>query len=350
MNDSLPYAFALTLIISLFIGLTPIAQKIGLVDHPNERKKHTSPTPLIGGLCISMALFLSILLFDIPYGSLRILFFCIGVITLIGILDDRNDIPAYSKFLVQIFVSVVLVLGDQLIVTSIGNIWSSGSFQGLGFLGIPFTLVAIVGVINAFNLIDGHDGLAGIMGLFGCTSVLFLYHQSGVVVAPGEWTLLSLLALFIAAFVVFNIGVFETVPKIFLGDAGSMLIGLILAYFLISLTQSSFERPPVFPPVAAPWLIGLPLLDMFRVVIKRMIAGRSLIRADRQHIHHLLLNFGYSRLGTLFILAVTQMIFCTFGILSTIHQVPEWVIFWSFVMLQLVYFQGCEGLAGKPAR
>ena len=347
MNDFIPYAIALTLIIGLFIGLTPVAQKIGLVDHPNERKKHASPTPLIGGLCISMALFLSLLLFDIPYGSLRILFFCMGIITLIGILDDRNDIPAYSKFLVQIFISVVLVFGDQLIITSIGDIWSSDSFQGLGFLAIPFTLVAIVGVINALNLIDGHDGLAGIMGLFGCTSVLFISHQSGVAVASGEWTLLSLLALFIATFLIFNIGAFKDVPKIFLGDAGSMLIGLILAYFLISLTQPSFERSPVFSPVTAPWLIGLPLLDMFRVVIKRTISGRSLIRADRQHIHHLLLNFGCSRLGTLLILAVTQLIFCTFGILSAIYKVPEWVIFWSFVVLQLVYFQGCERLAGR---
>ncbi len=111
------------------------------------------------------------------------------------------------------------------------------------------------------------------------------------------------------------------------------------------MTQPASDSSFVFSPVVAPWLIGLPLLDMFRVIIKRTVSGRSPLSGDRQHVHHILLHFGFSRVSTLLILAAMQLVLCTVGVLSALYHLPDWLLFWNCIVLLFFYYRTLEKLA-----
>jgi len=338
LTNIFPYLVAILLAFGLLLGLAPIAQKIELVDYPNSRKLHNTTTPLIGGIAISLSLFLSLLLFDLPFGSFRILFFCLGLIMIVGVLDDRNDLPAYTKFVVQFLIASVMILGNNMVVTNIGDIWANDDPQGLGPLSIPFTLIGVVGVINAFNLIDGHDGVAASLGIISILSLLIIAHTSIEVVPPEYIVFLTLLPLLLCVFLVFNLELLNTLPKVFLGDAGSMLLGLVLVYFLIEFTRGLNSGHAIFSPAVAPWIIGLPLLDMFCVVLRRLLSGETPLAADRQHIHHLLFNSGLHKISILLILIIFQVILSAVGISSVLFDWPDWPLIWGALVVFILYY------------
>ena len=177
----------------------------------------------------------------------------------------------------------------------------------LGLLGIPMTLIAVIGLLNAFNMMDGIDGLAGMLAL---VSVGAISVYQGI----SHWqsvTVLLLLAAALAPYLALNLGLIGR--KIFLGDAGSMVVGYLLAWMLIKLSQDSQPR---LSTVDVLWCVALPVLDTLAVMVRRMREGKSPFKPDRGHIHHLLLNAGLSHRATLIALVSLAVMLAATGSLT----------------------------------
>lgn len=336
-QDFYAYAAAGGLCVFLLYLLGPIAQRVGLVDRPSGRKQQLRPVALIGGIAIVVSFFLATLLMPISLTEYRVLYFCIVLLFVTGIVDDLRELPPAAKFVMQLIVALALVfLDDQLLVRFVGDILDqSGPNEyeplGLDILAIPLTVFAMLGVINAFNLIDGLDGLCGGITLIALAALMGLaFHHGGAVT---EFKLLGIVLVTVAAFLIFNLSILGTARQVYLGDAGSMVIGLILVYFLINLSQRGIpvveSGVPIVKSNSAPWLIALPLMDTVNVMLHRLRSGRSPLKPDRTHIHHLLLDVGIHRYAVLAILLGLQL-FCTaIGVLGTHLSWPDWVLFWS---------------------
>ena len=336
-QDFYAYAAGGGLCLFLLYCLGPIAQRVGLVDRPSGRKQQLRPVALVGGIAVVVSFCLATLLMPISLTEYRVLFFCIVLLFITGVVDDLRELPPAAKFVMQLTVALALVfLDEHQRVRFVGDILDDSGFNayeplGLDILTIPLTVFAMLGVINAFNLIDGLDGLCGGITLMALAALMGLaFHHGGAV---SEFKLLGMVLVTVAAFLIFNLSIVGAARQVYLGDAGSMVLGLMLVYFLINLSQRGIpivaSGVPVIKPNSAPWLIALPLMDTVNVMLHRLRSGRSPLRPDRTHIHHLLLDVGIHRYAVLAILLGLQL-FCTaIGVLGTHLSWPDWVLFWS---------------------
>jgi UDP-N-acetylmuramyl pentapeptide phosphotransferase/UDP-N-acetylglucosamine-1-phosphate transferase len=268
-----------------------VAEAKKLYDEPDDiRKLHTKPIPALGGLGIFIGFTLSVLL-TISFSSAAAPEFqyyiaAILLIFFVGIKDDILVLSAMKKFMGQLFVAAILMFKAKLLITNMG-----------GFLGVHtinetssyfLTLFTIVVIVNAFNLIDGVDGLAGSLGfvtslVFG---IFFLVNGNIPYAVLGFGFAGSVLA-----FLIYN---FHP-AKIFMGDTGSMLIGLVNSILVIKFIESGAgyaSHPVIAAPAVGFAIMLLPLMDTLRVFGIRIIHGRSPFSPDRNHIHHLLLDKG----------------------------------------------------------
>ena len=326
--------FAAIICALLIVTLSRVARRVGLVDSPNARKLHPQPIPLVGGISFSTALVSGLLASSIPLNEYRVLFLCSLAIVIVGILDDYQELKASHKFLVQIVIAFVLVYLGETVIRSVGEVFFYAKPYGLGILAVPFSVLAIVGTINAFNMSDGHDGLAGMYFLVGIAALFFLSDYHG----GRDTTIFLVLFASILPYLVFNFA--EIVGRdrqVFLGDAGSTVLGLVLVYFLIEFSKTENS---VLKVAAAPWIIGMPLLDMTAVLIFRLRTRTSPLIADRSHIHHLLLELGISKFGVLGILVASQLIFAAIGVAGTIWNWNDGILIWSCFALLGLYIWG----------
>jgi UDP-GlcNAc:undecaprenyl-phosphate GlcNAc-1-phosphate transferase len=313
------------------VGLRPIAANIGLVDKPNTRKKHLGDVPLIGGIAIYFTIMVVTQVFLPQSQLINLYLISCSFMVLIGVLDDFYDISAKLRLLAQFFIASILVMGAELTLDNIGNLFGLGIVY-LGYLGIPFTLLAVATAINAFNMTDGIDGLVAVLGIvtFSSLCVLFFWSQNS--------HLFMISAIFVAAlsaFLLFNLGGLRRLfGKIFMGDAGSMMIGLSVVWLLVLGTQNG---QPGFRPVTALWIIAIPLMDMFAVMHRRIKKGKSPLSADRDHLHHIFMNFGYSSKSVLFAIGLLSLVFAGVGIAGEYYKIPEFLMLFSFVGLFILY-------------
>jgi UDP-GlcNAc:undecaprenyl-phosphate GlcNAc-1-phosphate transferase len=237
--------------------------------------------------------------------------------------DDVTEIRPRAKFLVQIVAGAMMIRGGVEL-TSVGDLvgWRP---MGLGILAISLTVFSVVGVVNSLNLIDGLDGLAGSIALVAFAwyaavadlSGLALQHEIAVIFCGA-----------IAGFLVFNLRFpWQARARAFLGDAGSLMLGFALAWYAIDLTQGAGRT---FPPIAALWVVLLPLADCVSVMARRITAGRSPFVADSHHIHHYLLARGFTTGQALAILVGISTLFGAVGFLGWRFEIPEPFLFWSF--------------------
>jgi UDP-GlcNAc:undecaprenyl-phosphate/decaprenyl-phosphate GlcNAc-1-phosphate transferase len=278
--------------------LTPwvrkLALRIGAVDHAlSSRKIHGRPIPRLGGLAIAGAFYaplLGLIVFQSGVGALFLAQknLAIGLIVggsaivLLGVYDDLRGAGAGRKFAVQFAVAgMMYALGFRIEI--LANPF--GTPFNIGWLGLPLTLLWIVGIVNAMNLIDGLDGLAGGVALVAVTATMLISVQRDN----------ALMTLFCAAlggsilgFLFYNFNP----ASIFMGDTGSMFLGFILATTSIQTSQKASTTVAVLVPLA---LLGVPILDTLLAVSRRAMRGRPLFRADREHIHHRLLAIGLSQ-------------------------------------------------------
>jgi UDP-N-acetylmuramyl pentapeptide phosphotransferase/UDP-N-acetylglucosamine-1-phosphate transferase len=298
-------AFALTFL--AIPSIISIARKKNLVDEPGERTSHSVSTPSLGGIGIFAGTIFSIILWT-PFsyfGDLQYILCAFIIIFLIGAKDDIDPISPSKKFAGQLFAALILVFKANVKLTSLYGI--------LGFTQIPewfsviLSIFTILVIINAFNLIDGINGLSGSIGTL-------------IAITLGSWFFLidrvelAIVAFSLAgstiAFLKYNI----TPAKIFMGDTGAMLLGLvcaILAIQFIELHKVIGDSPYAFKaaPSVAFGILILPLFDTLRVFIMRMAKGKSPFYADRNHIHHLLIDAGMTHMQATGTLVLVNLIF-----------------------------------------
>jgi UDP-GlcNAc:undecaprenyl-phosphate/decaprenyl-phosphate GlcNAc-1-phosphate transferase len=315
----------------LLWALAPVALRHGLVDKPSSRKRHKNAVPLIGGLSIFGALIIALLSSDFSLAEYRVFFLSLFVLMATGLFDDYNEIDAGKKFFLQMGVALILVTLDDLVIRSLGEIFFYAKPYGLGLFAIPFSVIAIVGVINAMNMSDGHDGIAGFYFLFGAAGLLVLQALQG----GGVNEVLVLIVVAVLPFLVFNFAeIVGPRRQAFLGDAGSTALGLVLVFFLINFSKT---EAAVLKVSAAPWIIGLPLMDMMAVLIFRLKKGLSPLKADRLHIHHLLIELGFSKYQVLGMLMLMQFVFTVVGVAGTIWAWNDGVLLWSCFVVLAIY-------------
>ncbi len=172
--------FATTFLLTLaaiFI-LIPVANKIGLVDKPHGRKQHVGSIPLIGGISIFSGVALTLSWFGLPMDTHWYYLLCGGAIVILGVFDDFLDLSVKLRLCAQVIIALVMMYGLQLYVGNLGNLVGTGDLK-LGYIGIPFTVVAVIAAINAFNMIDGIDGLAGMLSGVSFVSLTLMMGVGG---------------------------------------------------------------------------------------------------------------------------------------------------------------------------
>ncbi|EAR07900.1 undecaprenyl-phosphate alpha-N-acetylglucosaminyl 1-phosphate transferase [Reinekea blandensis] len=322
--------------ISAFIGvfivswmLTPLSAKVGLVDKPVGRKQHKGDIPLIGGLAMFASCSVAALFF-VPHSSeMTYLLAACGMLVMTGSIDDRFDLHYYIRLGVQALATAMLIWGANTQLTSFGNLFGFGEIQ-LGWLSIPVTFIAVIGMINAFNMIDGIDGLSGGLTLI---SAIGLYFLIGDKISDGAQNILLLLMGALTAYLILNVHIFpKWTTKIFMGDAGSMVLGFVITSFLIRYSQESKE---IMMPVTALWIAAIPLLDILVTTIRRVRHGKNPFHPDRTHVHHIFLRAGFSKATTLTILLVIQTLFICIGVMLQRNAPPL-----GSLLVFLVFFTG----------
>jgi len=288
-----PVTLALTLYLIHRLRLP--AEKIGLVDIPGGRKDHENHTPLVGGVAMFVAFSAGSLLLSTELNPYRPLFAGMGLLLIVGVLDDLHDLGAYEKFGLQLFAALVLVFWGRLQVTQLGQLPGVG-LVSLGWLSIPFTLLCVVGLINAVNMLDGMDGLAGSVVLsmlfWLCVASLGAHHLAAT-------ALPVLMGSAVLGFLAFNFpGLGRRCASVFMGDSGSTMLGYALAWFAMDLT---FRQRLGVPPVTIAWILALPIFDAVCLMARRLMKGQNPMAADREHLHHIFQRAGFSARATVFI-------------------------------------------------
>ena len=313
-------SFTLTyLIIPIIIR---VAKERRLYDAPNERSAHVEPTPSLGGIAIFAGTVCAIVLWTPmqAFGVLQYILAAFILIFLTGILDDLVPMSPTKKLSGQLLVSIILAYKANVRITSLFGLF--GVYELPEMTSFVLSIVAIIGIINAFNLIDGINGLAGSIGLWVCLlwGCWFTYTDT-----PAMSVLAFSLAGAIVAFLKYNL----TPAKIFMGDTGSLFIGMVCAILAINFIEINTLPIPEIPmrfeaaPVIAVGVLIFPLFDTVRVFARRILNGKSPFSPDRNHIHHLLLNVGCTHSQATILLVGISMAFTALAfILHNIGTIP----------------------------
>ena len=294
------------LLIAIFAvpSIIYIAQFKNLFDAPNARSVHKLPTPRLGGVAV-LAGFLSALTIFAPLGN-GVQYLLAGCLLLffVGLKDDLVTVSVAKKFVGQLLATGVVMLMADVRITSFQGILGIGALPiGVSY---AFTFVAIVGITNAINLIDGLDGLAGTIILIISSTLGFYFYQYGGA-AYGNYAFVAVCLLGgILGFLRYN---FHK-ANIFMGDTGSLVCGFIvsvLAIQFIELGNAPGQPLGSAVPAVALGILFVPLFDTCRVFLLRILAGKSPFTPDKNHIHHRLMDLGFSQISTVLLLALLNV-------------------------------------------
>ncbi len=312
-----------------------MARPLGLLDRPDGiRKQHSGAIPLVGGPALLTVLAITGLALPSAFVEWRLISIA-AVTTLIGSLDDRYDLSALLRLVIQLLLGTLVVVFAGYTLVDLGRIAANGAVFELGPIGPWITIAAIAAAMNAFNMLDGTDGQAAGVALIALTGLIVASALAGS--APPHLLIVTAGALPI--FLLFNMaGAAGRLPKSFLGDSGAMLLGLIVGTSLVSGAQGD---QAYIKPVTALWLAALPLFDTFFVMGYRTMQGRSPLSADRNHVHHLLADHGLSRPQALAAVLTGSTSLALVGLAMEFANVPD---AWSFLSL-VVAFIGYVGAA-----
>jgi len=326
------WLLGLALTASLIGVARRVAPAIGLVDRPSRRKSHRGDVPLVGGIAIYVGLVVTITVAGQLAESTA--FLTAGLLLLaVGLWDDlRRSSPGIRITLQAVAVLIVGYFGDAFL-WSLGGIGPGGTELQLGWLAVPFTVFAGVGLINAFNMADGLDGLCGTLVLAALVGLGLVALYGG---RPQESALILLLTGCVAAFLAYNLRLpGRDQAKVFLGDAGSYLLGFSVLYLATKLSQGP-ER--VMSPVSALWFCMLPLLDTIGMIIRRLRRRRSPFAADREHLHHVFLLAKFSVSETVMVMATMALIGVFVGLVPVITGVSDTALFAGFLVMSALYY------------
>ncbi len=324
------------------LGLVPLARnfalRFGYVDQPGGRKDHIRPTPPIGGLVIVPVFILMTMAAGADIQVYGTFWAALIVIMIAGALDDRYAIRPRWKFLAQFTAAGLIVYGGAR-AASLGDLFGFGTVW-LGWMHIPFSLIATVLLINAINLIDGLDGLAG-----GKSFVALFWMLIPAVLAGSALALpVAIMMAALAAFLVYNMrSPFRRKANIFLGDAGSMALGLSLAWFGM---RMGWGIDPVIDPISVAWILALPIMDTCAQFARRVSQGRHPFSPDRNHFHHHFVNAGIPVARATAIMTAIGFLLGLIGVGGMLLGVPEYILAYAWIALLFLHIY----MNMRPAR
>ena len=327
---------ACVLTVTAILAVSPWARRIGLVDRPRGRRVHADAVPLTGGIGI----FLVFAGLSLTLGFRSQLFLSLllpaGLLLLSGLLDDLLELGPLPKFAFQIAAALVAVTLGDLRLDSLGNLFGQGEIV-LGAWSLPFTVFALVGVINAVNMIDGMDGLAAFVVLVAAG---WLGAVALVTGANGTVLMLLILAGGLAGFLLLNFRLpWGRQAAVYMGDSGSSVLGFVLAWFAIRLTQAPGTG---LYPISAVWILALPVIDTLAVMVRRGLGGRNPLRGDRDHVHHVLFGNGLCYGSTVAMLGLLGFAAGAVGVGGWLLGVSESALFSLLAGILAVHVLLCE--------
>lgn len=325
MNSELYSILIMIIIPMIFVGLfIPIIKKIAFhinaLDIPNERKIHKKPMPRLGGLGIFSGFLIGYMLFGNHTYLMNSILIGSFVLLIVGMIDDINSIKARYKLLGQIVASMIVVLYGGLLLKDISFF---GLYVDFGILSYPITIMFILGCINCMNLIDGMDGLAG-----GISSIFFL--TIGIIaVIKGQFALATALT-----FIMFGstLGfLFHNFypAKIFMGDSGSMFLGLMIAVITLLGFKSTMMSAIIIPF----FILAVPIFDTVFAIIRRKLKGESFATPDKSHIHHQLLKRNFSQRQTVITIYIVTFLFSSASMIYSLVNQKIGMIIYGVLML-----------------
>lgn len=306
-TEKILFLSAVAFIVSYFSTpwVKKISHKLGAVDVPNHRKVHKTPVARGGGAAIFLGFFIAFLFLN--RFSPEIIGFLVAsfIIVILGIFDDILGLAALPKFLVQSLAAMIVIyFGVRIDMTALLRGHLPGS---LAFLSVPLTYFWIIGITNAINLIDGLDGLAA------GVSTISAFTISVVAFTNGQITV-AVLALIIG-FAALGFLPHNFRSKIFMGDTGSMFLGFSLATLAIVGSTKLAAAFSFFVPIM---ILAIPIFDTIFAIIRRIVTKRPLFEGDRKHLHHRLLDLGFSSLQTVIFIYILSAFFSGMAIYSTL--------------------------------
>lgn len=320
--------FLTTLLLSVILTIVMIpvfsrmAFRLKSLDQPNDRKVHTQPIPRSGGFAMAIGAFASILFWH--HDNQFVAAYCAagGILVAFGLLDDFFEVKPWIKFVGQIAASIIVIYFGGVEIRSLGVLLPDGYLLP-SWLAVPLTLVAIVGVTNAINLADGLDGLAGGICLLIFCCIGYLSYLEGN-------TVTGLISLALSG-AIFGFLRFNTHPAtVFMGDAGSQLLGFSAITMSLVMTQGQTALSPLLPLI----LIGFPVLDTLTVMFNRIANGVSPFAADKNHFHHNLMRIGLNHSESVLVIYVIQTILIVAALLLRYYS--DWLILFGYLCFSAV--------------
>lgn len=325
----LPFLNSFVICLIAIPSIIRLAEIKHLFDEPDDRKNHTIKTPTLGGVAIFAGLIFSLTFWSDQNSILELKYIISAVIVLffMGIKDDLFDLVAYKKLLGQLIASFILVHWAQIKITTFYGLF------GINDLGIlssyVLTLFSIIVITNSFNLIDGIDGLAASVGIIAASIFGLWFYQAGVT----QYAILaSCVVGSLLGFLCYN----RSPAKIFMGDTGSLIVGVILSILAIKFIEMNRVLDRDHPhkvlvvPVVTLAILVIPLFDTLRVFMIRLLQGKSPLSADRNHIHHLLQFVGLSHTQITLSLVIFNLI------------TVAWVYHFRWLKGELLLFMLCS--------
>ncbi len=312
-----------------------IAKSFNFLDKPNIRKIHKGEIPLIGGIVIYLNLLLFYFLFN--FNNLEeLIFLTSGVLVILGALDDYMILGIRFRLFAQLICSLIVV-GSGLLIQNIGAYMYIQNIE-IGFLSVLFTVFCIMGLTNSFNFIDGLDGLCASITIISIISIFSFAYFDGTIAQDYNYYFYIFFILNLLLFFLFNL---SKKNKVFLGDAGSLFLGFYVSCLLIYFSQSTSS---ILHPVLTIWCVTLPVFDIFSVTIRRLLKKQNPFVADRTHIHHCLLNLGFSQNKVLYIIVFISITlnfigFIIYFILGPMEAITIFLILMIiYIFIKIKYF------------
>ena len=307
----------------LLFLISKISYNLNLVDAPNKRKIHHKPTAYTGGIGLCLIYIIAVFLFDFSSEKLNLILSIAFLIGIVGFIDDKHDLSVGSKLSLQIIPIIYLIIIENLSINHVGN-YNYFKLE-LNSFSIPFTLITILFLINSFNYFDGLDGVLSFSTISTLGILFFL--------TPNENIKLFLIIILIPilSFLFFNFSIFK-LPKLFLGDSGSLLLGFIMAFTLIYLSIQKIVHP-----ILLAFSISIFAYEFLSINLIRLKNKKKLFKAGQDHLHHQLFKYNKSIFQTNLFISLANIICFIVGYIGFLLISPLASLI-LFIILFIIFF------------
>lgn len=318
-------SFCVTLL--AILALRPIAVVVDLVDRPGGRKTHSGEIPIVGGAAMFFGLAFGLGVVPSLEPRTETFLAACALLVTVGLLDDKFDLSPWLRLPVQSAAALLAIGSGSGLSVNLGDPLGMGAFDMTGLAAVPVTLLLVVGAINAFNMMDGMDGLAGAVSLVALIAISIQSWIHGMLEALA---ISCVLAGAVCGFLVFNVpSKLNRGVRCFMGDAGSTLIGFVLALLCLRVSQGPGNS---ISPMTVVWLVAVPIYEIVWTILRRLSRGHSPFRADREHLHHLLLDAGFGVRGAFVTFLILASILASVGILLSALGLQDSLTFLLFIV------------------